>query len=77
MMMQAPNTMGSPNQAPLWKMAQQGRGMGMDPKQQVMMAMLARQLAQAGHNLAGGAPAPMQRDHAMVPGFDLYGNMQG
>jgi len=75
MMMQAPNTMGSPNQVPLWKMAQQGNGM--DPKQQIMMAMLQQQLAKAGGQLAGGGGAPMQQPGLMVPGFDLYGNPQG
>ena len=63
-----------PQQAPMWKATQ---GAMNDPKQQVMMAMLARQLAQAGHNLAGGAPTPMPRGKARVPDFDPYGNMQG
>ena len=77
----------NPNQPPMmapesqspppWRVAQANHGMQGNPKQQVMMAMMARQLAQAGHNLAGGAPTPMPRGKARVHDFDPYGNMQG
>lgn len=61
----------SGNQEPWWKSAQTNM---QDPKQQVMMALLARQLSKAGQGLAGGPPAPMRGPQAIVPGFDLYGN---
>lgn len=63
-----------PTQEPWWKTSQQNM---QDPKQRVMMAMLAQQLAKSGQGLAGGPPAPMQGPQTMVPGFDLYGNPQG
>lgn len=65
--------MTSPNQPQLWKMAQQGSGMGMDPKQQVMMAMLQQQLAKAGGQMTGGGVPIIQRTDPMAA-FDLYGN---
>ena len=61
-------------QVPMWKATQDATD---DPRRRVMMAMMTRQLAQAGHNLAGGAPTPMPRGKARVPDFDPYGNVQG
>ena len=58
-------------QEPWWKTTQDTIK---NPNQQIMMSLLAQRLANAGHNLAGGNPAPLQRPTGLIPGFDLYGN---
>lgn len=56
---------------PWWKVAEANTQQAMgDPRQRVMMAMLARQMERSRQQLAGRQPAPMRRNQM----FDMYGN---
>lgn len=72
-----PPMMSPESESPSWyRIAQANRSQAMgDPKQRMMMALLAQQLGQSGQGLAGGPPALMQKRQMNVPGFDIYGNM--